>query len=144
MLPTDTNFRGNVFGGAILAELDRVAYVAARRHAGADCVTASFDRVDFLEPVRVGQVVDFDAHLTFAGRSSMEVMVEIRAEEMEGGGRRAVGHAFVTMVAVDPQGRPKAVPRLRAENDDERRRAAEGRQRMDERRRTRAAATPPN
>lgn len=137
MMPTDANFVGNVFGGHILDEIDRVAYIAATRHARTNCVTASFDRVDFLAPVHVGDVVDFDALLTYVGTSSMEVWVRVRAESAHGEELRTVGEAFVTMVAVDASGRPALVPRLVLESAEERDRFEQGRQRMEERRRTR-------
>ena len=139
MVPTDVNFAGNVFGGQILGEIDRVAYITASRHSKANCVTASFDRVDFLSPVHVGDVVDFDAELTFVGNSSMEVWVRVRAESTHGGDARPVGQAFVTMVAVDDAGRPSQVPPLLLETVEERLRFEEGRRRMEERRRTRPA-----
>jgi len=137
MVPTDANFMGHVFGGAILAEIDRVAFVTAQRHAHTPCVTASIDRMDFIAPVHVGDVVDFDASLTWVGRSSMEVWVTVTAEAAIGGPRRRVGEAYVTMVAVTPDGRPTAVPPLELTDADERRRFAEGRERMEARRRSR-------
>ncbi len=133
MVPTDANFTGNVFGGAILAEIDRVEYVTAIRHAKATCVTASIDRVDFLQPVHVGDVVDFDARVTWVGRTSMEVWVRVSAEPASGGSSRLVGEAFVTMVAVDPAGRPIPVPPLELATDEERRRFEEGRRRSEAR-----------
>ncbi|MFI5413606.1 MAG: acyl-CoA thioesterase [Candidatus Lutacidiplasmatales archaeon] len=137
MVPTDANFMGNVFGGHILGEIDLVAYIAATRHSKSACVTASFDRVDFLQPVRVGDVVDFDAEITFVGTSSMEVWVRVRAEPSRGGPTQMVGEAFVTMVAVDAHGHPAPVPPLVLESVEERLRFEEGRRRMEERRRTR-------
>ncbi|MGA8709754.1 MAG: acyl-CoA thioesterase [Thermoplasmata archaeon] len=139
MLPTDANFTGNVFGGRILEEIDLVAGIAAARHSKSTCVTASFDRVDFIQPVHVGDVVDFDAELTYVGTTSMEVWVRITAEAMHDGGPRAVAEAFVTMVAVDDHGHPVPVPPLVLENVEERLRFEEGRRRMEERRRTRHA-----
>jgi acyl-CoA hydrolase len=136
-VPTDANFMGNVFGGFILAEVDRVAYITAYRHAKGPCVTASIDRVDFVGPVHVGEVVDFTAELTCVGRSSMEVWVRAESEPIAGGARRLVGEAFVTMVAVDPTGHPVPVPPLVLENDEERRRCEDARQRMEERRKSR-------
>jgi acyl-CoA hydrolase len=138
MVPGDANFSGSVSGGQILAEIDRVAYITATRHARANCVTASFDRVDFILPIHVGEVVDFDAELTYVGHSSMEVWVRVHAEALVGGPPRQAGEAYVTMVAVDSMGRPVPVPALRLESDDERRRFEEGRVRMETRRRTRA------
>ena len=140
MVPTDANLMGSVFGGQILSEIDRVAFIAAVRHARAPCVTASFDRVDFIQPVHVGEVVDFDAQITFVGRSSMEVWVTVHAEELAGGSPRLVGEAYVTMVAVDTGGRPVPVPPLSLRTDEERRRFEEGRRRMEERQRTRQSA----
>ncbi len=139
MVPTDANFTGNVFGGAILSEIDRVAYVTATRHAHRQCVTASLDRVDFLAPVNVGELVEFDAMLTFVGHSSMEVWVRVGAEALAGGPQRPVVEALLTMVAVDEYHRPVPVPPLVLENDAERRRFEEGRARMEARRRTRHA-----
>jgi acyl-CoA hydrolase len=136
-IPTDANFTGNVFGGELLAEVDRVAYITATRHAKANCVTASFDRVDFIAPVHVGEVVDFDARLTYVGRSSMEVWVKIRAEALEGGEPRVVAEAYVTMVAVGPDGRPIPVVPLSLTTDEERLRFEQGRRRMEARRKAR-------
>jgi acyl-CoA hydrolase len=142
MVPTDANFTGNVFGGSILEEIDRVAYITATRHAKATCVTASFDRVDFVAPVHVGEVVEFDAMLTYVGRSSMEVWVRVRAEALPSGASGLVAAAFVTMVAVGVAGHPVAVPPLVLESDEEKVRFDEGRRRMEERRRKRGQSAP--
>jgi acyl-CoA hydrolase len=139
MVPTDANFTGNVFGGQILSELDRVAYVVAGRHCHQNCVTASIDRMDFLEPVHVGDVVEWLAELTYVGRTSMEVWIRVNAEPLQGGPRRAVGEAFVTMVALDSEGRPAPVPQLQLASEDERRRFTEGQHRAEMRRRSRTA-----
>lgn len=137
MLPTDANFSGNVFGGRILEEVDLVAGITAARHSRSNCVTASFDRVDFIQPIHVGEVVDFDAMLTYVGTSSMEVWVQVHAEPNLGGDAVMVAQAYVTMVAVDKHGRPHPVPPLALESVEERLRFEEGRRRMEERRRTR-------
>ncbi len=141
-VPTDANFMGNVFGGVILADVDRVAYITATRHSGLNCVTASFDRVDFILPVKVGQVVTFDSRLTFVGHSSMEVWVQVLAEPLRGGPKELVGNAYVTMVAVGEDGHPVPVRPLEVTDEEDKRRFAEGRARMEERRRTRHP--PPN
>jgi acyl-CoA hydrolase len=137
MVPTDANFTGAVFGGHILSELDRVAYIVATRHAKISCVTASFDRVDFLQPVRVGDVVDFSARLTYVGRTSMEVWVTVTAESLAGGSGRRVGEAYVTMVAVDKAGHPTPVPPLVLVTEADRARFEEGRRRMEVRKQSR-------
>jgi acyl-CoA hydrolase len=139
MIPTDANFRGNVFGGALLAEIDRVAYITATRHAKSDSVTASFDRVDFIAPVHVGEVVEFEAMLTFVGRSSMEVWVRTTAESLKGGDPKLVAEAYITMVAVDTAGAPVSVPGLAVTTPEQRARFEEGRARMEARRASRAA-----
>jgi len=139
-VPSEANFMGNVFGGTILCDVDRVAYISATRHSGLNCVTASFDRVDFIAPVRLGQVVTFDSCLTFVGHTSMEVWVRIHAEELAGGPPALVGNALVTMVALGSDGRPAPVRSLELTTADERRRFEEGRLRMEERKRSRRAA----
>jgi acyl-CoA hydrolase len=139
MVPTDANFMGNVFGGAILADIDRAAYITATRHCRASCVTASFDRVDFLKPVHVGQVVEYLSRVTFVGRTSMEVAVEARAEALAGGPKYPVVNAWVTMVAVDADGRPMPVPPLALATPSEREEFDRGRARMEARRKLRGS-----
>ncbi len=138
-VPSDANIMGSVFGGVILDEVDRTAYITASRHCRLNCVTASIDRVDFLAPVHLGEVLSFESTLTYVGRSSMEVWVRVRAENPLTGDRRPVGNAFVTMVAVDASGQPQPVPALAVSSEEERRRLEAGRARMEDRRRTRAA-----
>lgn len=138
MLPAEANNLGSVFGGIILAEIDRVAYITASRHALAPCVTASFDRVDFIAPVHVGDVVQFDGQVTFVRRTSMEIWIQVSAERIDAEQPQLVGNAFVTMVAINASGHPIPVPELVVTTDEERDRFEKGRQRMDERRKTRA------
>jgi acyl-CoA hydrolase len=138
-VPSDANIMGSVFGGVILEEIDRSAYITATRHCRKNCVTASFDRVDFLGPVRAGELLTFDSQLTYVGRSSMEVSVRVRAENLLAGTTEAVGSAFVTMVAVDADGRPTPVPALTLTSPEEHARFEAGRQRMETRRRTRGS-----
>ncbi len=134
MMPSDANFSGTVFGGVILSEVDRVAYVTASRHARSACVTASIDRVDFLAPARIGDLVDFSAELTYVGRTSMEVAVRIEARAVAETAPRRVGAASVTIVAVDADGRPMPVPPLLLETPEEKVRFDEGRRRAEARR----------
>ncbi|HZY91675.1 MAG TPA: acyl-CoA thioesterase [Thermoplasmata archaeon] len=139
-VPSDANIRGSVFGGVILEEVDRSAYISASRHCRRNCVTASIDRVDFLAPVHVGEALTFDSELTYAGRTSMEISVHVRAENPLTGDTRSVASALVTMVAVDEGGRPLPIPPLAPATEEERARFEAGRQRMEERRRTRGSA----
>jgi acyl-CoA hydrolase len=124
MLPEDANNLGNVFGGAIMALVDKTAAVAAIRHARSNCVTASIDRVDFREPIHLGDLVVLKASVNYVGRTSMEVGVRVEAEELVSGVRRHTNSCYLTFVAVDEQGRPREVPGLVAETDAEKRRYA--------------------
>jgi uncharacterized protein (TIGR00369 family) len=131
MMPHMANNMGNVFGGVILSLVDRVAAVAAMRHARKPCVTVAMDKVDFREPIYLGELVTAVAAVNFAGRTSMEVGVRIEAENVLTGQRRHTNTCYVTYVAVDERGRPTAVPPLLAESEEEKRRyaAAEARRR---------------
>lgn len=133
MLPTDVNFAGNVFGGSLLKVLDEIAYVVGSRHARQNMVTASVDRMDFLAPVHLSDVVHFTGQVTHAGHTSLEVSIHIEAEDLHGTSRRTVGNAYVTMVAIGPDGRPVPVPPILAETPEERRLLEEGRRRAEER-----------
>ena len=113
MGPNDANLMGSVFGGVVLAAVDKIAYVCATRHAGRPCVTASFDQVDFRSPIRVGEIVTLRASVNTVGKTSLEVGVRVGAETPEGGEERHTNSCYVTMVALDEEKRPTAVPRLR-------------------------------
>jgi acyl-CoA hydrolase len=124
MMPGDANNLGHVFGGVIMAMVDTTAAVAAIRHARATCVTASIDRVDFREPIHLGDLVVMKASVNFVGRTSMEVGVRVEAEDMLTGNRRHTNSCYLTFVAVDRNGRPLQVPELAPETPDELRRYA--------------------
>jgi acyl-CoA hydrolase len=124
MMPQDANNLGHVFGGVILAMMDKTAAVAAYRHARQPCVTVSIDRVDFREPIYVGNLVVMKASVNTVGRTSMEVGVRVEAEDLLTGLRRHTNSCYLTFVAVDAEGRPVEVPGLVPETDDERRRFA--------------------
>jgi acyl-CoA hydrolase len=130
MEPNDANFLGKVFGGTILSKIDLCAYATASRFAGTICVTASFDRVDFLEPIEVGELVTFVGHVSYAGRTSVEVTIEVFAENILKNIRRHTNTARVTMVAIR-ENRPTPVPKLVFETRDDKIRFLEGRLRRD-------------
>jgi acyl-CoA hydrolase len=131
MMPQHANNLGHVFGGVILSMMDRTSAVAAIRHARSDCVTVSVDRVDFRQPIHLGDLVIMKASVNFAGRTSMEVGVRIEAENLVTGERRHTNSCYLTFVAIDANGRPVEVPPLLPETADERRRhtAAQARRR---------------
>jgi len=130
MQPQDANFLGKVFGGAILAKIDLCAYATASRFAGTICVTASFDRVDFHEPIEVGELVTFVGQIYFVGRSSVEVTIEIYAENVMLGTRRHTNTARVTMVALK-DGKSVQVPRLVCETREDKIHYLEGKLRRE-------------
>jgi len=129
MMPQHANNLGNVFGGVVLSMMDKCAAIAAFRHCRASVVTASIDRVDFREPIHLGDLVVMKASVNFVGRSSMEVGVRVEAEELLTGRRRHTNSCYLTFVAVDAKGRPIEVPSLVPETPDEKRRYAAAQER---------------
>lgn len=119
MTPDNANFLGQVFGGSILAFLDKVAYVTASRFAGTVCVTASFDRVDFHSPIDVGELVHFVGRVVYVGRTSLQVLIEVYAENVQTGTQRHTNSCTATMVAIDENRKPVPVPRLLCETRNE-------------------------
>ncbi|MGH7620899.1 MAG: acyl-CoA thioesterase [Gemmatimonadaceae bacterium] len=109
--------------------MDKCAAIAAFRHSRANVVTASIDRVDFREPIYLGDLVVMQASVNFVGKSSMEVGVRVEAENLLTGRRRHTNSCYLTFVAVDSNGRPIEVPLLEPETEDERRRNAAARER---------------
>jgi acyl-CoA hydrolase len=125
MMPHMANQLGNVHGGVILGMLDRVGAVSAIRHAQRVCVTASVDRVDFREPIHLGELVTMYASVNYAHRTSVEVGVRVEAENLLTGERRHTNTCYLTFVAIDEAGRPAAVPPVVPETGEERRRFSE-------------------
>ncbi len=124
IMPQDANILGHVFGGAIMAMVDKAAAVAAFRHARANCVTASIDRVDFKEPIHVGELVSCLASVNYVGTTSMEVGVRVESEDLISGIRRHTNTCYLTFVAIDRNGRPVPVPQVVPETAQEKRRYA--------------------
>ncbi len=129
----DANTAGNVHGGTIMKLCDEVAGIAAIRHSGLRVVTAGMDRMTFLHPVFVGQLVTFRAMVNAAWRTSMEVGVRVDSEDVRAGTVQRTSTAYLTLVALDEGGRPMEVPALEPEMADERRRAQEAQLRRDNR-----------
>ena len=143
VLPGLTNVQGTIFGGMLMQWIDIAAGVAAGRHAGGPVVTASMDRLHFLTPVNLGEVVTLQAQVNFAGRTSMEVGVRVLAEGRPGDRRRRQAtRAYLTFVAIDEAGRPREVPALLPETADEKRRYREAVRRRAVRLRERRAIAP--
>jgi acyl-CoA hydrolase len=122
MEPHHANIMGNVFGGVVLSLADHVAAVSAMRHSRHQCVTVSVDKVDFREPIRVGELVTAMARVNFAGKTSMEIGVKIMAEVITTGEKRHTNSCYLTYVALDDKGHPTEVPGIAPETPDEKRR----------------------
>lgn len=134
VMPMHTNgVAGVMFGGIMMQWIDVCAGVAAMRHASGAVLTASIDRLDFLSPVHVGEVVLLQAQVNYVSRTSMEVGCRVDTEDMKTGTRRYVTKAYLTFVAVGEGGRPRPLPPLELETEDDRRRHAEAETRRRER-----------
>jgi len=130
MFPSDANPAGNVFGGEILKQIDLIAGLVAQRHARVNAVTASIDRVNFLKPVFVGNALILNARLNYVHRSSMEIEVIVEAEDLMTGKRTLTNTAYVTSVALGPDGKTTEVPPLLLETEEDKKKFAEGERRM--------------
>lgn len=130
MLPADANALGNVHGGVILKVADEAAAICAMRHARRPCVTVAIDSVSFHSPVHVGELLALTAALTFVGRTSMEVKVQVHAENPISGVITHTNSAYFLFVALDQNGVATGVPRLELETEEERSAFAEGQARQ--------------
>lgn len=129
MMPTDANSTGYVHGGTILKIADTVAYVCASHHAGNYCVTASVERVDFKEPVKIGELVTFKAAVLHVGKTSMQVGIRVEAEDITTCKKRHTNSCYITCVALNKKGKPTAVPKLLLKTAVEKRRWKEAEKR---------------
>ena len=120
VLPNDTNGLGNMMGGRLLHLMDKCAGISAQRHAGEVCVTASVDNVEFQAPIHQNDIVIVESQVNRAFRTSMEVELNVWAENPQAGTRRKCNRAYYTFVALSEEGTPTQVPPLRPETTDER------------------------
>lgn len=120
VLPPDTNHHNSIFGGKVLAYIDEIAAIAAMKHAQGEVVTASFDSVDFVSAAYAGDMIELEAIVTGTGRTSMEVYVRVVTRNIKNGSKKLTTESFVTMVAIDEQGKPKEVPAVEPDTDFER------------------------
>lgn len=124
MMPIHANHYGSVHGGTILKLVDEAAFVAATKHARKNIVMASIDHLVFKHPVNIGDMLNIRARLCYAGRSSMDIEVEVEAEKLKEGKALKIGSAHLTMVALDERGRPTAVPKIIFKTAEEKSRSA--------------------
>ena len=134
VMPHMQNVLGDLFGGHLMALVDQAAAVAAIRHAGGPAVTASIDRVDFRERIRVGALVSCIGMVDYVGNTSMDITVEVFAENASTGERRHTHTAHAVFVAIDETGKPKRVPRLVPETPEELARFERARRHREEKR----------
>ncbi|MFX0148915.1 MAG: acyl-CoA thioesterase [Candidatus Hodarchaeota archaeon] len=133
MYPEHANPAGNVHGGHILKLVDQAAAIVATRHTHTNCVTASVDRMDFISPVYIGNLVMVKASLNYVSRTSMEIGVRVEAECLRTGTHTHVGSAYLTFVALDDDDKPTKVPGLILETEDEKKRYKEAEERRSKR-----------
>jgi len=112
MLPSHSNFSGKIHGGFILNLMDQIAFACASKHSGNYCVTASVNRVDFLNPIDVGELVTLKASVNYTGRTSMVVGVRVESENIQTGKKKHCNSSYFTMVAKDENGKNVPVPGL--------------------------------
>jgi acyl-CoA hydrolase len=119
VLPNDTNTLNNLMGGRLMHWMDIVSAIAAQKHSNCIVVTASVDNISFRHPIQLGNVVTLKAKVTRSFNSSMEVRIDVEAEDIPAGKKIESNSAYFTFVAVDQQGKPIDVPEVEPETDDE-------------------------
>jgi len=130
---TDANIAGLVHGGVVMKLVDTAAGLAAFKHARGLCVTVSMDEMSFLAPVHVGHTVTVKASVNDVGTTSLEIGVRVESEELETGTKTHTSSAYLVFVALDDEGKPRPVPPLIAETDEEHRRQREAKIRRETR-----------
>ncbi len=133
MYPEHANPAGNVHGGYILKIVDEAAAIAAARHSHQNIVTASVDRMDFISPVYIGNLIFAKASINYTGKTSMEIGVRVEAECIRTGIHTHVGSAYLTFVALDENDKPIEIPQILPETEEEKRRFIEAQERREKR-----------
>lgn len=131
--PEMSNFGGNMHGGELLKLLDQVAYTCAMRYSGSYVVTLSVDNVMFKQPVRIGELIHLNATINYTGRTSMEVGIQVIAEDLQKQIVRHTNSCYFTMVAIDDNGKPVKIEPLVPDTDDDKRRWSEALARREQR-----------
>ncbi|NEW00827.1 acyl-CoA thioesterase [Bacillus megaterium] len=119
IFPNDINNHNTLFGGKLMSDIDMIASISAYRHSRTECVTASADSIHFLHPITPQDSVCLESYVSWAGRSSMEVFVKVIKENLKTGERQIAATSFLTFVAMDDDGKPRAVPELIPETGEE-------------------------
>ncbi len=137
-LPEDANAQGNVHGGVVMKLMDAAAGVVSKRHCRKNVVTARVDSLEFLSPIYIGDLIIVKASLTYTGRTSMEIKVDVESENMINGKKTSTTTAFFTMVALDKNGRPTEVPPITVSSEEEKQLYENARKRVEARKEKRA------
>lgn len=119
MIPSYANFGGKIHGGILLSLMDKVAYATASRHAGSYCVTVSVDKVEFLQPVEVGELVSLHASINYVGRTSLVVGIRVESQNVKTGNTKHTNSSYFTMVAKGEDDKPTEVPKLILESRED-------------------------
>jgi uncharacterized protein (TIGR00369 family) len=119
MIPAYANFGGKIHGGILLSLMDKVAYAAASKHAGTYCVTVTVDKVEFLQPVEVGELVSMHASVNYVGRTSLVVGIRVESQNIKTGKIKHTNSSFFTMVAKGDDDKPAVVPALILSNKED-------------------------
>lgn len=119
VMPNDTNSQGNLFGGTLMKWIDLAGAIVAMRHTHTDCVTVSVDNMDFHHAVKQNEIVTLKAKLTWTGNTSMEIKVDVYAEDPYSGKRRLTNTAYMVLVALDDQSCPVKIPQLKIISESE-------------------------
>ncbi len=132
MLPSHSNFSGKIHGGFILSLMDQIAFACASKHSRNYCVTASVNKVDFLNPIEVGELITLKASVNFTGRTSMVIGVRVESENIQTGEKKHCNSSYFTMVAKDENGKNVPVPGIILKTRDSVRRFARSIERQEQ------------
>ncbi|WP_374706080.1 acyl-CoA thioesterase [Brevibacillus reuszeri] len=138
VFPPDTNHHNTIFGGKVMAYVDKIACIAAMRHCRKPVVTVSSDSFDFLAPIKTGEAINLEAYVTWTHRTSMEVFVKVESENLLTGKKQMTARAYLTMIALDDQGKPTLVPSVIPETEEEKLQHEKAKERYELRRKRKA------
>ncbi|MFE1625262.1 acyl-CoA thioesterase [Brevibacillus reuszeri] len=138
VFPPDTNHHNTIFGGKVMAYVDKIACIAAMRHCRKPVVTVSSDSFDFLAPIKTGEAINLEAYVTWTHRTSMEVFVKVESENLLTGTKQMTARAYLTMIALDDQGKPTLVPSVIPETEEEKLQHEKAKERYELRRKRKA------
>ena len=133
VLPNDSNPLGFILGGTVMHLIDITGAIACHRHTNTLALTAGVDSLDFIHPIRVGDLIILKSRVTCAFKTSLEVEVEVFSEKIQTGERKLTSKAYLTFVSLDKDGKPTQVPPLIVETPEDEQRCREAHVRRDER-----------